>query len=91
MLTVISRNLVYSKKFFWFGSDAVDSKNLASYVKSEKVTHVAHHVVSWASHTGKGLLFYNDKSTDKAAPQGVIQLVRSDILHGLNAVTDHQQ
>ncbi|KAJ3949534.1 uncharacterized protein N0V96_000653 [Colletotrichum fioriniae] len=64
------KNFIYSKEFFWFGSDAVESKNLSSYLKSEKSTETAHHNAAWASHTGKGLLFFGDKT----APQGVINL-----------------
>jgi hypothetical protein len=63
---------MYSTQEFWFGTEAVPSEKLAVYLKSEKVTEVAHHVVSWASETGKGLLFYGKDAT---APTGVIQLV----------------
>ena len=45
-----------------------------STFKADKVAEVAHHVASWASETGKGLLFFSEKS-DKAAPYGAIQLV----------------
>jgi hypothetical protein len=41
-------------------------------LKSEKATDVAHHVVAWASETGKGLLFYGKETGN---PTGVIQLV----------------
>ncbi|GJC84958.1 hypothetical protein ColLi_07796 [Colletotrichum liriopes] len=64
------KNFIYSKEFFWFGSDAVESKSLSSYLKGEKSTETAHHNAAWASHTGKGLLFFGDKT----APQGVINL-----------------
>ncbi|TDZ20618.1 hypothetical protein Cob_v006759 [Colletotrichum orbiculare MAFF 240422] len=64
------KNLIFSKDYFWFGSDAVEHKSLSSYIKSEKSTETAHHNAAWASHTGKGLLFFGDK----AAPQGVINL-----------------
>ncbi len=69
--------MIYSKKYFWFGSEAIETKDLASYLKAEKAAEVAHHVVSWASETGQGLLFYGDKAGDKSAPHGVIHLVRS--------------
>uniref|UniRef100_L2G0Y0 Immunogenic protein n=1 Tax=Colletotrichum fructicola (strain Nara gc5) TaxID=1213859 RepID=L2G0Y0_COLFN len=64
------KNFIYSKEFFWFGSDAVESKNLSSYLKTEKSAETAHRNAAWASHTGKGLLFFGDKT----APQGVINL-----------------
>ncbi|CAI0654253.1 unnamed protein product, partial [Colletotrichum noveboracense] len=69
-LHVPPRNFIYSKEFFWFGSDAVESKNLSSYLKTEKSAETAHRNAAWASHTGKGLLFFGDKT----APQGVINL-----------------
>jgi hypothetical protein len=71
ILTALSRNFIYSKQFFWFGSDALETKSLSSYLKGEKSTETGHHNASWASHTGKGLLFFGDKST----PSGVINLV----------------
>lgn len=73
-LTNRDRNIIYSKNHFWFGSEPVTSDKLATYLKHEKATDVAHHVVSWASETGKGLLFYA-KESDKSTPTGVIQLV----------------
>lgn len=63
---------MYSTQEFWFGTEAVPSEKLTAYLKSEKVTEVAHHVTSWASETGKGLLFYGKDSTNAT---GVIQLV----------------
>ena len=71
MLTTC-RNLIFSKKLFWFGSEPVDLKATSSF-KADKVADVAHHVTAWAAETGKGLLFFSEK--DKSAPQGVIQLV----------------
>ncbi|KAI1309741.1 Pleckstrin homology domain-containing protein [Xylaria venustula] len=67
------KNLLYAKNHFWFGNDALEKEKLATYLKNEKVSDVAHHVVSWASETGKGLLFYG-KESDKSTPTGVIQL-----------------
>ncbi len=65
--------MIYSKKFFWFGEEPVDTKAATTF-KADKVVDVAHHVASWAAETGKGLLFYSEKS-DKTAPHGAIQLV----------------
>ncbi|KAI0392251.1 hypothetical protein F5Y17DRAFT_437343 [Xylariaceae sp. FL0594] len=67
------KNLLYAKNHFWFGTDAVEKEKLATYLKNEKAADVAHHVVSWAAETGKGLLFYA-KESDKTSPTGVIQL-----------------
>ncbi|KAI0197677.1 hypothetical protein F4808DRAFT_438390 [Astrocystis sublimbata] len=66
------KNLLYAKNHFWFGTDAVEKEKLSAYLKNEKTTDVAHHVVSWAAETGKGLLFFA-KEADKN-PAGVIQL-----------------
>ncbi|EJT78880.1 hypothetical protein GGTG_03974 [Gaeumannomyces tritici R3-111a-1] len=72
--TKFPQNFLYTKRFFWFGTDAVEPKVLATFVKSEKSVEVAHKVAAWASQTGAGLLFYVEKGTDKAAPSGAIQL-----------------
>lgn len=71
----MNRNFIYTKRFFWFGTDAVEPKNLASFLKSEKSTESAQNIAAWASHTGEGLLFFTEKGTDKTAPGGAIQLV----------------
>ena len=67
------RNLISSKEFFFFGTDAVEPKTLDHYKKSEKSTETAQSNIAWASETGKGLLFIGDKK----APTGVINLVSS--------------
>ncbi|KAJ4862884.1 pleckstrin homology domain-containing protein [Trichoderma breve] len=64
------KNLIASKAFFFFGSDAVEAEVLAAYKKAEKHVEVAQHNIAWATHTGKGLLFIGDKK----APHGVINL-----------------
>lgn len=69
------RKFLYSKKYFWFGADAVDPKDLSSYLKAEKVAEVGHSVAAWAAETGKGLLFYSEKPGEKSSPHGAIQLV----------------
>lgn len=70
VLTLL-RNLIPTKEFFFFGSDSFEPKALSSYLKGEKNIEHAHHNISWASHTGKGLLFIGDKK----APSNVINLV----------------
>lgn len=64
------KNLIPSKEFFFFGTDSIEPKALSAYLRGEKNTETAHHNVSWASHTGKGLLFVGDKK----APSSVINL-----------------
>ncbi|RYP62074.1 hypothetical protein DL770_009649 [Monosporascus sp. CRB-9-2] len=67
------KNMIFSKNHFWFGSEAMSSDKLATYLKNEKATIISHHVVSWAAETGKGLLFIA-KESDKATPIGAIPL-----------------
>lgn len=67
------KNLYYSKQPFWFGSDAIEKKNLSAYLKHEKSVNVAYHNASWAQTTGKGLLFFGDKN----APTGIINLAEA--------------
>ncbi|KAI2783684.1 Pleckstrin homology domain-containing protein [Daldinia loculata] len=70
------KNLIYSKQHFWFGADAIPKDKLATYLKNEKATDVAHHVAAWAAETGKGLFFYG-KESDKSTPTGAIQLAEA--------------
>ncbi|OTB19191.1 hypothetical protein K445DRAFT_190399 [Daldinia sp. EC12] len=70
------KNLIYSKHHFWFGTDAIPKDKLATYLKNEKATEVAHHVTAWAAETGKGLFFYG-KESDKSTPTGAIQLAEA--------------
>jgi hypothetical protein len=69
------RNLIGSKEFFFFGTEAFEPKSLSSYQKSEKNAETAHTNIAWASHTGNGLLFIGDKK----APTGIVNLVRQPI------------
>ncbi|KAF4441328.1 hypothetical protein FACUT_2830 [Fusarium acutatum] len=64
------KNLIPSKEFFFFGTEAVEPKALSHYLKSEKSTETAHSNIAWASETGKGLLFVGDKKN----PSSVISL-----------------
>ncbi|TVY42456.1 hypothetical protein LSUB1_G001737 [Lachnellula subtilissima] len=68
------KGLIFQKKFFWFGSEPVETKSLSSYLRGEKEAAAANHNAAWASHTGKGLLFFSKKVTDKAAPAGLFNL-----------------
>jgi hypothetical protein len=65
----------FSKKYFWFGEEAVPSSNLAEYLRGEK-PEVAHSVVAWSSQTGKGLLYFVKHADKKEHPAGVLNLVR---------------
>jgi hypothetical protein len=64
------KNLIPSREFFFFGTDAFEPKALSSYQKSEKSVETAHSNIAWASETGKGLLFVGDKK----APSSIISL-----------------
>jgi len=68
------KSFIFQKKFFWFGTEPVETKSLSSYLRGEKETAAANHNAAWASYTGKGLLFFSKKSTDKATPAGVFNL-----------------
>ncbi|TVY18422.1 hypothetical protein LARI1_G004660 [Lachnellula arida] len=68
------KGLIFQKKFFWFGSEPVETKSLSSYLRGEKEAAAANHNAAWASHTGKGLLFFSKKHTEKAAPAGLFNL-----------------
>lgn len=67
------KSFIFSKKHFWFGSEAVETKSLTSYLRGEKPEH-ANHNASWASHTGKGLWLFSKKHSEKATPHGIINL-----------------
>ncbi|KAH6866216.1 Pleckstrin homology domain-containing protein [Thelonectria olida] len=64
------KNLIASKEFFFFGTDAFEPKTLAHYLKTEKSAETAHSNIAWASHTGQGLLFVGDKKN----PSSIISL-----------------
>jgi hypothetical protein len=64
------KNLISSKEFFFFGSEAFEAKALSAYQRSEKSVEVAHSNIAWATQTGKGLLFVGDKQ----APSHIINL-----------------
>ena len=68
------RSLIFSKKFFWFSDEALESEHLSAYLRAEKA-EVAHHNVAHASQTGKGLLFFAKRFEDKDHPTGILNLV----------------
>ncbi|PBP22446.1 immunogenic protein [Diplocarpon rosae] len=68
------KSFIFQKKFFYFGSEPVESKTLSSYLRGEKSQETANKNVAWASHTGKGLLFFTKKASEKGSPDGIINL-----------------
>jgi Pleckstrin homology domain len=80
------RSLRFSKRFFWFSDEAFNPDSLDSYVRAEKAD-VAHHNAAWAHETGKGLLFFAKRTEDKAAPAGILNLVRSSTSRNLHAAS----
>lgn len=64
------KNFIYSKKYFWFGADAVDPKTVPALLKD-------HALAAWSAQTGQGLLFFSEKSADKSAPHGAIPLAEA--------------
>jgi hypothetical protein len=65
---------MFQKKFFWFGSEPVEHKHLSNYLRGEK-PEAGNHNAAWAAHTGKGLLFFSKKASEKATPAGIFNLV----------------
>ncbi|ELR07393.1 hypothetical protein VC83_07504 [Pseudogymnoascus destructans] len=63
----------FQKRFFWFGTDAVEVKSLSNYLRGEK-PEVGNHNAAWASQTGKGLLYFSKHAGEKSAPVGLINL-----------------
>lgn len=70
---ILPRNLLFSKRYFWFSDDALEAKHLTAYHKTDKSD--THGNTAWATETGKGLLFFAKRSEDKAHPTGIINLV----------------
>lgn len=64
----------YSKKYFWFGEEAVPAGKLDQYLRGEK-PEVAHPIVAWSSQTGKGLVFFVKHADQKEHPAGALNLV----------------
>lgn len=64
----------FSKKYFWFGDEAVGSEHLSAYLRDEKAVD-AHHNAAWSSQTGKGLLYFAKRHEDKPVATGIINLV----------------
>jgi hypothetical protein len=69
------RSFIFQKKFFFFGTEPVESKALQSYLRGEKLQEVANKNVAWSSSTGQGLLYFSKKATEKASPAGIFNLV----------------
>ncbi|QSZ37641.1 hypothetical protein DSL72_008740 [Monilinia vaccinii-corymbosi] len=67
------KSFIFQKKHFWFGSEPVEHKSLSNYLRGEK-PDVANYNAAWSSHTGKGLLYFSKKATDKASPAGILNL-----------------
>ncbi|KFY47080.1 hypothetical protein V494_00183 [Pseudogymnoascus sp. VKM F-4513 (FW-928)] len=63
----------FQKRFFWFGTDAVEVKSLSNYLRGEK-PEVGNHNAAWSSQTGKGLLYFSKQAGEKSAPVGLINL-----------------
>ncbi|KFY78329.1 hypothetical protein V499_02502 [Pseudogymnoascus sp. VKM F-103] len=63
----------FQKRFFWFGTDAVEVKSLSNYLRGEK-PEAGNHNAAWASQTGKGLLYFSKQAGEKSAPVGLINL-----------------
>ena len=73
---LVTRSLIFSKKFFWFSDEPVEHKHLSGYVSNEK-SDVAHPNAAHAAQTGKGLLFFAKRAEDRPQPAGILNLVRT--------------
>lgn len=69
------RSFRFTKRFFYFSDEAVEAKQLTSYLASEKSSAAAQRTAAWATQTGKGLLFLTKRPEDKATPAGIFNLV----------------
>ncbi|TAQ90774.1 hypothetical protein B7494_g916 [Chlorociboria aeruginascens] len=67
------KGLIFQKKFFYFGSEPTETKHLSNYLRGEK-PEVGNHNAAWASYTGKGLLYFTKKASEKSTPAGIINL-----------------
>ena len=77
MMFLLNRSFIFQKKYFWFGAEPVEHKSLGSYLRGEKAQELANKNAAWSSYTGKGLLYFSKKPSEKAAPAGIINLVCS--------------
>ena len=68
------RSLIFSKKFFWFGDEALEEGSLTNYIKNEKLS-LGQKNAAFARQTGKGLLLFAKRSEDKPNPAGILNLV----------------
>jgi len=68
------KSFIFQKKFFYFGIEPVEHKQLASYLRGEKAQDTANKNAAWAAHTGNGLLFFTKKANENATPAGIINL-----------------
>lgn len=66
----------FSKKYFWFGDEAVSTQSLSHYLRGEK-PEVAHPAAAWSSQTGKGILYFVKHADQKATPAGVLNLAEA--------------
>lgn len=81
-LTIYHSFYSTKKFFFFFQDEPIESDNLGAYLKKEKKVHpdAAQSTAAYASHSGKGLLFFVKNESQKAQPIGIIKLV-SFMLH----------
>ncbi|KAF2264545.1 hypothetical protein CC78DRAFT_568242 [Lojkania enalia] len=82
------KNFRFSKKYFWFGEDAVPVSNLNQYMRGEK-PEVAQPTAAWSSQTGKGLLYFVKHADQKETPAGVLNLAEASDLTKDGTVAFH--
>ncbi|KAK6442933.1 hypothetical protein LTR95_000811 [Oleoguttula sp. CCFEE 5521] len=68
------KQFIFSQKEFWISDAPLTPQHLHLYLRGEK-SEVAHPVAAWATHTGKGLLFFNKKGeSERSHPAGILPL-----------------
>ncbi|OQO04858.1 hypothetical protein B0A48_07875 [Cryoendolithus antarcticus] len=68
------KQFLFSQKEFWLSDAPLTPQHLHLYLRGEK-SEVAHPVAAWATHTGKGLLFFNKKGeSERSHPAGILPL-----------------
>ena len=67
------RQFKFSKRYFWFGNEAVSHEHLSNYLRGTE-PKIAQQNAAWSSHTGKGLLYMTKTEAEKSHPQEIISL-----------------
>ena len=81
------RQLKFSKRYFWIGSEPVSTTNLDYYLRGEK-PEIAHHNAAWSNMTGKGLLYLTKTENEKGYPHDILNMVSQERRNSDRWMTD---